>query len=257
LVRVAHNYGGTPEFVLIGGLVPELLCHNSGMHHAGTTDIDVQVDLEIASGSVNAPALERALRNSEFEPDPQRPWRWITVDYGSGAEIKFELLCDSPNHPAPATLLFDGTSQLGAANLRGTGAATRDFELRGLESRIGGVVLRVQLRVAGTAGFLMAKSAAAHHRQQPRDWYDIAFVLCHGEPTPKEAAALVETCFGRPIPHEMQTDLHELVANFERPDLQGPAAYAEQLILDHPERDDGQSRADAVVAVREFCTSLL
>lgn len=48
LVRVVHHYGTRPEFVVLGGLVPELLCAGSGFQHAGTTDIDVQVNLEIA-----------------------------------------------------------------------------------------------------------------------------------------------------------------------------------------------------------------
>ena len=76
LVRVVHHYGSTPEFVLLGGLVPELLCANSGMVHAGTVDVDVQVDLEIAAGAVNMVRLEQALANAEFEVDPQRVWRW-------------------------------------------------------------------------------------------------------------------------------------------------------------------------------------
>ena len=63
LVRVVHHYGTRPEFVLLGGLVPELLCTRTPFQHAGTTDVDVQVDLEIASGVVNAARLERALRN--------------------------------------------------------------------------------------------------------------------------------------------------------------------------------------------------
>jgi hypothetical protein len=46
LVRVVHHYGGRPEFVVLGGLVPELLCSGSARQHAGTTDIDVQVNLE-------------------------------------------------------------------------------------------------------------------------------------------------------------------------------------------------------------------
>ena len=60
LVQVVHEYGKRPEFVVLGGLVPELLCSASDMQHAGTTDIDVQVDLEIACGSVNAARLEHA-----------------------------------------------------------------------------------------------------------------------------------------------------------------------------------------------------
>jgi hypothetical protein len=65
LVRVAHHYGGRPEFVLLGGLLPALLCSSSESRHAGTTDVDVQVDLEIARGSVDARRLERALH--EFD----------------------------------------------------------------------------------------------------------------------------------------------------------------------------------------------
>lgn len=69
LVRVVHHYGSTPNFVLIGGLIPELLCSGSPRTHAGTTDIDVQVNLEIAAGAVNTKRLESALRNTEFVPD--------------------------------------------------------------------------------------------------------------------------------------------------------------------------------------------
>ena len=61
LVRIVHNYGSRPEFVVLGGLVPELLCSGSTFRHAGTTDVDVQVDLEIACGAVNTARLERAL----------------------------------------------------------------------------------------------------------------------------------------------------------------------------------------------------
>ena len=63
LVRVVHHYGDLPEFVVLGGLVPERLCVGSEFRHAGTTDIDVQVNLEIACGSVNTERLERAFRN--------------------------------------------------------------------------------------------------------------------------------------------------------------------------------------------------
>lgn len=68
LVRVVHHYGARPEFVVLGGLVPELLCSKSEYDHAGTTDVDVQVNLEIASGTVNVVRLEQALKYAEFKP---------------------------------------------------------------------------------------------------------------------------------------------------------------------------------------------
>ena len=94
LIRVVHHYGARPEFVVLGGLVPELLCAGSSFRHAGTTDVDVQVDLEIACGSVNTARLENALRNAEFEPDNERAWRWITNEPAPRTVVKFELLAD-------------------------------------------------------------------------------------------------------------------------------------------------------------------
>lgn len=80
LIRVVHHYGEVPGFVLLGGLVPDLLCSGSGKLHSGTTDVDVQLNIEIAAGSVNAARLERALLNAEFRPDSDRVWRWRTDD---------------------------------------------------------------------------------------------------------------------------------------------------------------------------------
>src|SRR6266508_6170332 len=76
LARIIDAYGAVPEFVLLGGLVPDLLCTRTSTRHAGTTDVDVQVNLEIAGGSVNAARLEAALRDVGFVPDHERAWRW-------------------------------------------------------------------------------------------------------------------------------------------------------------------------------------
>jgi len=46
LVRVALHYGGLPPFVLLGGLVPPMLCADSAVEHAGTTDVDVHIEIE-------------------------------------------------------------------------------------------------------------------------------------------------------------------------------------------------------------------
>src|SRR2546421_4895776 len=77
LVRVVHHYGSTPEFVVLGGLVPELLCASRSFHHAGTTDVDVQVNLEIFGDATNVVRLEEALRNAEFQPEGGLSWRWV------------------------------------------------------------------------------------------------------------------------------------------------------------------------------------
>ncbi len=255
LVRVVHHYGTRPEFVVLGGLVPELLCAGSEFQHAGTTDIDVQVNLEIACGSVNTERLERALRNAEFKPEADH-WRWSAPGPERRTVVKFELLADLDDAPAETTVLFDGCEQLGAVNLRGTGFATRDVEVRELTARVGEDERTVEVNVTGLAGFLMAKCAAARSRRAPKDWYDIAFVLAHNEVGgPQQAAEAVIACFGGERA-TLRPAMDDLLANFAEPDAQGPRAYAEQMRVDHPELDSTVLRADAVVSVRTFHTVL-
>ncbi len=256
LVRVVHHYGTRPEFVLLGGLVPELLCAGSGFQHAGTTDVDVQVDLEIACSSVNTFRLEQALRNAEFEPDSERVWRWAAEGSAPRTVVKFELLADLDDVAAEATVTFDGCDQLGAVNLRGTGFASRDIEVRELRARVGGVEQVAEVYVSGLAGFLLAKCAAARSRRKPKDWYDIAFVLLHNfAGGPEEAAQAVLERFGGEL-GVVRTALDDLLANFGTLHAQGPRAYADQMTIDHPDLDRATLLADAVLAVEAFHTRL-
>lgn len=257
LVRIVHHYGERPGFVLLGGLVPELLCSQSAFLHAGTTDVDVQVDLEIASGAVNMSRLEVALRNAEFEPTPERVWRWSTEEGRTRSVIKFELLADVGSQPAQAVVTFDGCRNLGAVNLRGTGFAARDTAVRPLSAKVNGDLRNVEINVTGLAGFLLAKAFAAHSRRKPKDWYDIAFVLLHNnDGGVQAAAAAVLTKFGGELVGALKTALGDLVANFSAPGDQGPLAYASQMMTDHPEQDETMLRADAVLAVTEFYAAL-
>lgn len=183
LIRIVHHYGARPDFVLLGGLVPELLCSTAGLMHAGTTDVDVQVNLEIAAGSVNSARLEQALFNAEFEPDAAHVWRWRTND---------------------------------------------------------GVAV------------IMAKCAAAHGRRKPKDWYDIAYVLLHNDAGGVDAAAAaVRTRFGSEL-GSLRTALDDLRDNFAAVTAQGAAAYADEVIGNHPELDRRTLLADASIAVGWF-----
>lgn len=257
LVRVVHHYGETPEFVVLGGLVPELLCSRSAHQHAGTTDIDVQVNLEIECDAVNTARLERALRHAEFEPDSQQIWRWKIVNDEIRAEVKFELLADLDNQANEAIVCFDDCECLGAVNLRGTNYAARDVELRTLTAKVGDDMRSVEIRVTGVAGFLLAKCAAAYSRRQRKDWYDIAFVLLHNDlGGPTQAADAVVNRFGEEARKASRTALAELAANFSDPNSQGPAAYANQFLVDHPDYGLSQAKADAVAAIGEFCDAI-
>jgi hypothetical protein len=257
LVRVAHHYGEKPEFVVLGGLVPELLCSSSARQHAGTTDIDVQVNLEIECDAVNTARLERALRNAEFEPDSEHVWRWRVVSDEVRAEVKFELLADLDSEANESTLRFEDCERLGAVNLRGTRYAAQDVESRTLTAKVGDGWRSAEINVTGVAGFLLAKCAAAYSRRKPKDWYDIAFVLLHNDlGGPIQAAQAVVDRLGKDALNASRTALAELAANFADTQSQGPAAYADQFLFDHPDYDHSQAKADAVTAVAEFCEAL-
>ncbi len=258
LVRVIHHYGETPSFVLLGGLVPALLCTGATWRHAGTTDVDVQVDLEIAAGSRDAPRLERALRGAGFSPTADRVWRWVTsTAEGTKAEVKFELLADLDDQPAGAEVVFDGCERLGAANLRGTGYAARDVVLHNLSAEDDAVMRNVQVAMSGLAGFLLAKLAAAAGRRKPKDWYDIAFVLLHNDAGGVATAAeLVNEKFPAAAAGEASTWLVDLQANFADSSAQGVDAYVEQMLLDHPDEDSAKLAGDAQLAISEFCRLL-
>lgn len=257
LVRVVHHYGSKPEFVVLGGLVPQLLCSTSDYEHAGTTDVDVQVNLEVATGSVNSRRLERALRNAEFEPDGTRAWRWTAAGRTARSVVKFELLADLDDVGAQETILFDDCEALGAVNLRGTGFASRDVEVRTLRARIGGQPYTADVNVTGLAGFLLAKAAAARERRLPKDWYDMAFVLLNNDAGgPAAAAAVVRERFGKELGGRVRIAMDDLLANFANPTDQGPRAFVEQMVADHPDADREQLATDAILAVREFHEAL-
>jgi hypothetical protein len=257
LVRVVHHYGSKPEFVLLGGLVPQLLCSTSDYEHAGTTDVDVQVNLEVATGSVNSRRLERALRDAEFEPEGTRAWRWTAAGRTARSVVKFELLADLDDVGAQETILFDDCEALGAVNLRGTGFASRDVEVRTLRARIGGQPYTADVNVTGLAGFLLAKAAAARERRLPKDWYDMAFVLLNNDAGgPAAAAAVVRERFGKELGGRVRTAMDDLLANFANPTDQGPRAFVEQMVADHPDADREQLATDAILAVGEFHEAL-
>lgn len=148
---------------------------------------------------------------------------------------------------------FDAFDNLGAVNLRGTGFASRDSVVHQLIAKIGGDLLTVEVNVSGLAGFLLAKTAAARSRRLAKDWYDVAFMLLHNDlGGATRAADAIRARFEPDLVGAVRTALDDLLANFTNPGDQGPVAYAEQMLIDHPELDAATLAADAVLAVEAF-----
>jgi hypothetical protein len=170
--------------------------------------------------------------------------------------VKFELLADRDDEPAGEIISF--TDSLGAVNLRGTGFAARDFAPHQLGAEIDGERRSAAVNVAGLGGFLLAKVAAAYSRRKAKDWYDIAFVLLHNDQGgPDAAAEAVRAKFHSDLAGPLSTALADLRANFGDSRAQGPQAYAEQMLVDHPDLDGLVLAGDAVQAVAAFHRAVL
>lgn len=180
LVRLVREYGDVPEFVLLGGLVPDLLCSRASHRHIGTTAVDVQVDLEIQGGAVNGVRLETALKAVDFRPDAQKVWRWRD-ESAPGMVVKIEFLADLDDVQNELTVSFEQCEALGAVNLRGTRFAAQDWALTTITTDVATERLSVGVRVATLPAYLLAKIHAAHGRGLEKDWYDIAYVLLHND----------------------------------------------------------------------------
>ena len=65
--------------------------------------------------------------------------------------------------------------------------------------------------------------------------------------------ASLSVTLGEGLIGPIRTSFEDLQADFADPDSQGPQAYADQMLVDQPERDPRTLLADAVTAVDEFC----
>ena len=245
--------------MLLGGLVPAMLCSDSGRLHAGTTDVDAgrlgDRRRRRTCPSIGDRAPERRLPR-------RRRARLALGDRARGgykAVIKFELLADLDDQQQGASVHFDNTEKLGAVNLRGTGYASRDFAPRSLTANDQGSKITAEVNVTGWLAFSRPKERRAYGRHKAKDYYDIAFVLLHhnevfDEAGPLDPADVVvqrlgapRTAFGHRGP----------AANFSDDHAQGVAAYVEQLLINNPEIDPKTAATDARLAVAAFTGTLL
>jgi hypothetical protein len=251
LVRISAHTGSIDiPLVVLGGLVPELLCTTTEVRHQGTTDVDIQINLEVEVDGEHASQLEQALLAAGFSADPERSWRWL--DHERGTMAKVEFLCDLDDEPAESLVTFRGAKTLGAVNLRGTGYAARDWNFHNLSATIDDRLVSARVRFAALAGYLVAKGHALRNRRLEKDMYDLAYVLIHNDAGgPGPAAGEVIAKFGTDLP-SLQSMFREVGASFSSPADAGPTAYVRLALDNEPDEDSALLAADAYAAIAEF-----
>lgn len=186
---------------LAGGLVPRFLIpRQTGIPHlppphAGTTDVDLVLDLEVLTTIDAYSRLEQNLKALGFERGTNDEghaqhfsWR---KPVGDGITIVVDLLCDADIAEGGHVTTLPGERRLSALKIPGAHLVVDDFvevELTAdlLDER--GVATE-RIRVANIVPFVTLKALAYEDRLEEKDAYDLVYCLMHHPDGPQGIGA--------------------------------------------------------------------
>jgi predicted nucleotidyltransferase len=238
------------DLCIVGGLVPSLIIDHDADEddrHPGTNDLDIAIAVALLDDRKYAEISDR-LRREGFEPDTNdrgnptlQRWRWrelaVTVDFllapVEGAEVGGRVLSlegDFGVLIAPGLeLAFDEREQvtIDGQTLRGE-RVTRTIP------------------VCGPAAFVVLKAFAFADRAEPKDAFDLVYVVRRW---PGGAGAIAQrlAVHAGAQPDIVTSALTLLARDFAAPDLIGPLRVAEFEGAVDAERDEVAADAHGYV----------
>lgn len=254
---------------VIGGLVPRyLISPASGAlipPHAGTTDVDIVLDLGLLS-SINAyRTLEQNLKNlgcvrgtNEGGQAQHHSWR-KPID--PTVTIIVDLLCDIQADQDVRIVKLPRERRLSALQIPGAHLVVADhvevaLTAEMLEDR--GVVTET-IRVANIMPFIVLKALAFRDRLEEKDAYDLVYCLRYYQKGPSSVARVFAHAI-RTMPDEilLQETVEILRQHFVADDhipgyrKDGPVNYA-RFCTDPGRSDlDARNRRDAAATIEAF-----
>jgi hypothetical protein len=267
LITLLHKMGPWKNAVfLVGGLAPRYLF--PGSSHAGTTDVDLVVSLDLLAETEAYRRLENNLKEMGFvrSVEEGRPthWRWRKA-INEKTTVLVELLCDQAATDPGKAVRLPGENQLSALNIRGANLATEDFieyELRAELLDGAGVAIET-VRVVGLAAFLVLKARAYGDRGEQKDAYDL--VYCLMQEGPEAAAGKFQALRARASDPSLCDDAERVLRHDFASDAQtegyrknGSVAYATFLTdpADPDPNTDSRRKREASGVVEAFLEAL-
>jgi hypothetical protein len=255
---------------LAGGLVPRyLIAHRPNDEdippHAGTTDVDLVLDLEILTDVEAYRTLEQNLQNLGFQRGKNydgRPqhfsWR---KPAGEGITVVVDLLCDAAIEEGGRVVAIAGERRLSALKIPGAHLVTADYTEVPLTAALldeRGVATE-RVRVANIVPFIVLKALAYDDRMEEKDAYDLVYCLEHYGDGPIDVAAEFVDRLGRwpdepLLPHALDIVRRRFVSDGQTQGVRkdGPTSYA-RFLTDPGRRDlDAQRRQNAAAAAEAF-----
>jgi Nucleotidyl transferase AbiEii toxin, Type IV TA system len=239
------------ELCIVGGLVPSLLIdHRLGTAgdaaHPGTNDLDVGLDVAVLDDH-GYQALSTRLRAEDFEPIKNvkgntqvQTWAYagtkVTVDF---------LMPPIPDGPPPARVQnLEG--DFGALIIPGIELAAGEREIVTLEGHtFAGERVTRDIPVCGPATFTVLKALAFAQRGEPKDAFDLVYVLRGWN----DMDDIVQRLIGHAAQHGdiVARALTDLARDFQEPTNLGPLRAAGFDTLRASELDDAAADAHGYV----------
>jgi hypothetical protein len=219
LIEVANAIGAyRPDFVIIGGWVPELLYPDKG--HIGSIDVDLAVSSAIKSGNAYTTILQRLVQAGYVHKTS--PTRFLKKVSGVDEPVKVDLVGGQYHGGQIVTSFQIGELQINS--LRGVDLAflaSDEMEVSG--EMPDGSRNTVRVRVVRPEAFVLIKAFALHERTKDKDAYDISFVLRNYRPAVEALADPLRLLIGDGLGQEGYAILK---TKFQSLDAVGPVAAA-------------------------------
>lgn len=186
LVVLLQAFGSLKDTLrLVGGLVPRYLTPARPPEvpaHAGTTDVDVVLNVSVLAAKGTYDKLRRQLKDNGFVPYEPAPgkvssWQWIYELNGHPVRIEFLQNTDDPARSGTLNTV-DGEG-VSAVQFLYAGVAHEWFQEHPITTELpggNGVVTEV-VRFADAVAFIVLKAVAFHQRHEHKDVADLLHVM--------------------------------------------------------------------------------
>jgi hypothetical protein len=199
LVTLLRNLGPYREsLVLIGGLTPRYLVAERPPvvpQHAGTTDLDVVVDLVVLEDVDAYRTLEENLKKIGFERGENDRgvkvnWRW-KIKMEDGTSVILELLADHLEQSGAKPQPLPNEGQLSALNVPHSSIVFDLFDTVDVTAQLLGDngEATESIRHADIVSFTCLKAIAYNDRHERKDAHDLIYCLENVPRTKEEIAA--------------------------------------------------------------------
>lgn len=260
---------------LAGGLVPRYLIRRppDTEHvpppHAGTTDVDLVLDLDVLATVDAYNRLEQNLKTLGFvrganDEGRAQHFSW-RKPVGEGVTVVVDLLCDAAAREGGQIAVLPGERRLSALRIPGAHLVVMDHIEHPLTADLldGRGVASETVRVANVVPFIVLKALAYDDRFEEKDAYDLVYCLMHYGGGPEDVAEQFVERKSRwpdePLLERAEQILRARFATDERTAgarKDGPTSYARFLVAPGRRDLDARHRQDAAAVVELFLRTL-